>query len=134
MGFTNYDLIQSVNTLNKYVEYKLPQRISYAITKNLLRLREDEQCYSKMLEKIVTDYKDYFIKDKDGATEMASIGVPKVTDDVSDRYYKEIEDLLSMEIDVSLYKIDLDTFDYEEDKYDLLTANDMMELSRVLCE
>lgn len=134
MGFTNYDLIQSVNTLNKYVEYKLPQRISYAITKNLLRLREDEQCYSKMLEKIVTDYKDYFIKDKDGATEMASIGVPKVTDEVSDRYYKEIEDLLSMEIDVSLYKIDLDTFDYEEDKYDLLTANDMMELSRVLCE
>lgn len=134
MKITNYELIQILNTLNKYADRKLPQKISYAITKNILHLNEDNQCYTGMLEKSLNKFKEHFVKDDSGNVVMGKLGIPEVDQEVLDDYMTELNNLLAMEIDVDLYTIDESVFDYDDDKCDLLSANDMIALSEVLCK
>ena len=58
MKVTNMKLLTYVNILNKYADKKLPQKISYAITKNLMGLDTDFKCYSKELNKVLSHYED----------------------------------------------------------------------------
>lgn len=134
MKVTNMDLLTYVNILNKYADKKLPQKISYAITKNLMGLNEDFECYSKELNKVLSHYEDYFQKDENGELKVNESLIPILTDkDKTKEMVDELNELLAIEIDVNLYTISENVFDYEDDKYDSLSGLELFDLISVLC-
>lgn len=134
MVLKNYKLIQYNDTLMSYADKKLPQKICYAITKNLVLISNELEVYSKMLNKIVDSFEEFLIKDKNGDNEHYPSGLPMVDEKHEKEYTSQVEELLNHEIKVQFYHIDEDAFIYENsDRYDILSAIDIMKLSEILC-
>ena len=134
MKVRNIDLLNCNNVLNKYAEKHLPQKISFAITKNIITISKEIEPYKKSLSKVIEAYKDFFVKDDNGEIVTMSVGIPEVDTDHIDDYLKDVDDLLNIEIDVELYFIEDSAFDYEDsDRYDAMSAIDIMALQSVLC-
>lgn len=133
---TNFALICMLNTLNSYSEKKLPQKISYAITRNLILLKDDYDCYLKSLNKLFADYDKYIVRDENNNIMNNDIGIPIVDNSVAKEFNEEISNLLNIEIEIQLYCISEDVFDYEDNanRYDSLSAADIINLQAVLCE
>ena len=104
MKITNFELVNIVNALNSYTQKRLPQMISYAITKNLLTLNNDMVAYNKSLDKVIKDYEKYAIKNKDGEPVLMASGLPDVDEQHKESYVADINELLGIEIDVDLVK------------------------------
>ena len=135
MKIQNAILITYMNILGLYADKKLPQKICYAITKNILLIENELAAYQKSLSKIIEKYNDYIEKDENDETILLPIGVPQVDDKHKDDYIREINELLSIEVDVNLYKIDENNFDYvDSERYDILSAKDIITLRNILCE
>lgn len=132
MKCNNFDVISMSNVLNEYANKKLPQRISFAITKNIFKLSSDLECYSRELNKIIDSYKEHQ-KKEDGKVVMSPIGVPAVEDEYSEEYMQKIAELLNIEIEITLYTIDEAEFDYDGGNYDPLSAMDIIKLEKILC-
>lgn len=62
MKYRNIDVVQIVTFLDKISERKLPQKINYAIMRNLDSFQKENQFYEKSLNKIIESYKDFFSK------------------------------------------------------------------------
>lgn len=134
MKITNFELVNIVNALNSYTQKRLPQMISYAITKNLLTLNNDMVAYNKSLDKVIKDYEKYAIKNKDGEPVLMASGLPDVDEQYKESYVADINELLGIEIDVDLYTINEETFAYDDgDKYDALTPMEIVQLQSILC-
>lgn len=134
MEIKNYQLIGYNEILISYYEKRLPQKISYAITKNLMVFATEMDVYQKMLQRVLDDYKDYYIKDDTGNIKYYDSGLPMVQSDHEEEYMHRVEELLNNEIEVPIYKIDESLFSYEDsDRYDSLSAADIMRLTEVLC-
>ena len=119
-----------MHILKNFSEKKLPQKISYAIMKNIYIINKDAEIYEDSLRKIIDSYKDYTIKD-----EQLENGLPKVDDEHMEDYVSEINELLNFEVDIDLYYIDEDVFDYEDSaRYDAVSASDLIQLRAILCE
>ena len=130
MKVNNFTLVNMMNNLKRFGEKKLPQKISYAIMKNIYIINKDIEIYEKSLQKIIDSYKDYFVKD-----EILENGLPKVDDEHMEDYITEINELLAFEVDIDLYYIDEDVFDYEDsDRYDSISAADLIQLRMILCK
>lgn len=135
MKLTNFTVITMLNILDKFVKKKLPQKISYAITRNILLLQEDYHCYIKSLDKLFSDYDKYIVKDEKNHIMYNDIGIPIVENKVEKEFHQEIENLLNIEIEKDLYSISEESFDYEDttNRYDSLSAVDIMNLQAILC-
>ena len=135
MKIKNIDIVNITNLLGACSNKKLPQRIAYAIMKNMKVLDKDISIYQEMLRKIFDAYEQYSEKDKNGEIKLNEHGIPIVDKEHNDTFYNEINDLLSLEVDVEFYKIQEDAFDYDEgDRYDPLSVQEMINLYKVLCE
>ena len=135
MKIKNIDLISINQILNTYAEKKLPQKISFAITKNMMILSKDLEVYFKSLQKILDEYKEFYKKNQNGETVNLPIGVPEVDEGHMEEYIKELDELLGIEIEIELYTIDESVFDYDDTsgRYDVLTASDIIQLQNILC-
>lgn len=134
MKLQNIELINYSNVLNTFSEKHLPQKISFAITKNLITISKELEPYTESLNKVLEQYKDYFVKDKNGEVQNLSVGIPEVDIEHMDDYIKDIDDLLSAELDVNLYLVDEEIFDYEDsERYDAMSAKDIIALQTILC-
>lgn len=130
MKVNNFTLVNMMNNLKRFGEKKLPQKISYAIMKNIYIINKDIEIYEKSLQKIIDSYKEYFVKD-----ETLENGLPKVDDEHMEDYITEINELLAFEVDIDLYYIDEDVFDYEDsDRYDSISAADLIQLRMIICK
>lgn len=135
MKVRNIDLINYNNILNGFAEKHLPQKIGFAITKNIITISKELEPYQKSLEKVIENYKDFFVKDENDEIVRLSVGIPEVDTDHMDDYIKDVDELLSVEIDVELYTIEEAVFDYEDsERYDAMSATDILALRSVLCE
>lgn len=134
MKIKNVELVSVAQTLDLFAEKYLPQKISYAITRNITMIGSDLQCYSKSLDKILKTYNDFVVKDDKDKIVKLPIGVPKVDDEHIEEYLKEINELLNIEVDIDFYTIDDDLFDYEDNKYDPMSAKDILTLQKILCK
>ena len=135
MKITNIKLVNVANILDKYTKKKLPQKISYAITKNLMRISSEYGVYEAQLKKLFSEFDDHIKKDENGNMKMNDKGVPIVDSSVADKFYKELSDLLHIEIDIDLYQIDPDVFDYDDNgNYDPLSAEDIISLQSIICK
>lgn len=135
MKFTNFSVINMVKTLDSFAEKKLPQKISYAIIRNLMLLQKDYDCYIKSLNKIFSDYDEHIVRDENKNIMSNDIGIPIVDSEVAKEFNEEISNLLNIEIEIKLYCIPEEIFDYEDitNRYDPLSAVDIMNLQTVLC-
>lgn len=133
MKLSNLEILNSINMLDKFCSAKLPQRISYAITRNMMILQKEYVCYEKELQKLMEKYQDNFIKDEDGNIRHNESGVPMVEDSASPDFYADLSALLSIEIDVDIFTIPEELFDYDDGRYDTITARDILMLQKLLC-
>lgn len=134
MKIKNYTLISMMNTLQNYSSKKLPQKISYAITRNLMQFSKEYEVYDAQLNKIFETYSDRMVKDEEGNAKTNQNGIPMVGDEVSEEYMEQISDLLNIEIDLDIHYVDSEIFDYDDRGiYDSMSAQDIMVLMSILC-
>ena len=135
MIINNYSLVNRINILNKYGAKRLPQRISYAITKDLIVMEKEYDVYVKALNNLFNRYNESLIRDDNGEVIVDESGIPTVSDDSADEFRKELSDLLNIEIDIDIYTIDESCFDYDDNdgKYDALSSNDIRILQSIIC-
>lgn len=135
MKMTNFMLVNFMNTLEAFQDKKLPQKISYAITRNLMNISEEYQVYAAQLKKIFDAYADYIVRDEQGTIRYSPNGIPIVEEAVTEEFHEQLTDLLNIEFDMDMYLISLDIFDYEDKdrRYDVLSADDIMKLQMILC-
>lgn len=136
MKYKNIEVVSIVNFLNSISEKKLPQKISYAIMRNTSNFQKECNYYEQALKKILESYKDFFVKKSDDELVMTSIGVPLVDNKHMKEYTEEIQELLDIEVEIQIYKIDSKDFDYEDPngKYDVLTVKELLQLTNLFCK
>lgn len=136
MKYKNIEIVNIVNFLNSISEKKLPQKISYAIMRNTSNFQKECNYYEQALKKILEGYKDFFVKKSDDELVMTSIGVPLVDNKHMKEYTEEIQELLDIEVEIQIYKIDSKDFDYEDPngKYDVLTVKELLQLTNLFCK
>lgn len=135
MILKNKDILARVNVLDEYCTKRFPQRISYAITRNAKIFSDEVEFYNKELKKILDDYKEYYVNDENGKPKINEAnGLPIIDPEHSNDFMHEIMELLEIEVDVNPYFIREELFDYDDIKYDAMSAIDIMNLQNVLCE
>lgn len=135
MVLKNKDILAYVNTLNDYCGKRLPQRISYAITRNAKILSAEIDYYNEALKNILDNYKEYYVKNGNGEPQIDSAsGLPVVDSEHANDFMQEIFELLEIEVEVTPYFISESLFDYDDEKYDAMSAIDIMNLQNVLCD
>lgn len=134
MKLKNIDIINYMNFLTSMSEKKLPQKITYAIVRNLKIIKEEYDLYFESLNKMIKSYADNILKDKDGNVQMYQFGLPKVDKTVEEEYLKEANDLLGIEVEIDMFKIPEVTFNYENEKYDVLSVKELMGLIDLMGE
>lgn len=135
MKMTNMVLVNLINTLGSYSTYKLPQKISYAITKNIMTIQKEYNVYEQQMKKIFENFDQYTLKDENDNSLFEENGLPKIQKEHQDDFIKEMNELLKIEVDIALYYVDSTVFDYEDSpRFDPLTPNDIMMLQSILCK
>ena len=136
MKLRNIDMVVIMNNIEKFKDKKLPQRISYAITKNNMLLIEEQKVYKEEFNKITKEYNDYLIKDDKGNLKLNSNGIPMVEKEVEKEYLTKVNDLLGIEFEINLFKIDEQCLNYDDKvgKYDVLSPSEIMFLQSFLCK
>lgn len=135
MKTTNFVLVNMMNTLQNYSERKLPQKISYAITRNMMIISKECEVYDTQLKKIFEEYSEHMVKDENEELKLSESNLPIVDEDVKDEYNEQITDLLNIEVDIDMYYINSELFNYDDKGiYDAMSAHDIMILQSILCE
>lgn len=134
MKFTNYEIINALNILRKFADNKFPQKISYAITRNIKTLDAEYQEYQTQLKKILDEYKEYMLTDENGVQRLSPEGIPLVSDDKMGDYVNDINELLDYTSDITIHTVDDSAFDYDDARFDCLTPNDILMLQEIMCE
>lgn len=135
MKTNNFTIINLLNVLNNYANKRLPQKISFAITKNLMSVEKEYKVYEEQLKKIIGAYNQYIEKDENGNMTMEANGIPKINDEMQKIHFsEELSELLSIEVEFDLFTIDEDAFNYDDsDKYSSLTPAEIIQLQGILC-
>lgn len=135
MKMTNFTLVNMMNVLQSYSDKKLPQKISFAITRNLMKISKEYSVYDAQLKKLFESYSDHMVKDDDGNMQTYDSGIPIVDESIKAEFDEQISELLNIEIEVDMYYIDQDVFDYDDKGiYDAMSAQDIMVLQSILCK
>ena len=135
MKMTNFTLVNMMNVLQSYSDKKLPQKISFAITRNLMKISKEYSVYDAQLKKLFESYSDHMVKDDNGNMQTYDSGIPIVDDSIKAEFDEQISELLNIEIEVDMYYIDPDVFDYDDKGiYDAMSAQDIMVLQSILCK
>lgn len=134
MKMTNYTLVNLVNELQSFASKRLPQKISYAITRNIILTTNEYKIYETQLNKLMEEYSDDMVKDESGNLKINDAGIPEVNDSVKAEYFDKLAELLNLEIELNIYTIDESVFDYDDDdKYDSLSPKEIINLQSILC-
>ena len=133
---TNYDIIQILNLSKQFENKRFPQKISYAVMKNLITLTSESEVYTKQLQALQNKYKeaDKFILDKNGEPMMNENGIPLPKKEYEKDFFEELAELLNFEVELELYTVSEDALNYDDtDKYDVLTPVEMLTIMKLIC-
>lgn len=137
MKIKNITIVGTLNILNSFADKKLPQKISYAITRNLMLFQKEYQYYEVEMKKLEAKYDGSFVHTEKGEITRDQKGIPILsTNQEQEAYNKELYELLNIEIDIPVYYIDSGEFNYDNDagRYDIMSASDILTLQSVLCD
>lgn len=105
MKIKNIDIINRINGLGVVADLSLPVRLTYAIRKNARKLESEYNDYFESYTALKEKYKD---------------------DKESPEYTKELEELLSIEVEIEFYTVSEDIFDGFDISLQQLAALDFM--------
>lgn len=135
MSLTNIELVKMLSTLGPFKSKKLPQKISYAITKNIRNCKGEYEIYIEELNKIISRYKDFYIKDEKDELTIDENGLPVIDDEHKKEFQSDIMELLQFKVMVNVHTIPYDSFDYDDaGKYDVLTCDEILALQDIMCK
>lgn len=131
----NIELVNYSNRLERYAEMKLPQKLVYAIIRNIRIISKEYETYDKMLKSLFRKYEDSMIHDDSGEITYAKSGIPVVEESVRAEFLDELNDLLNLEVDVKFYTINESIFDFDnQNRYDALSIDDTLFLMKLMCD
>lgn len=134
MEKTYLEIVQTLNILHDFSEKKLPQKISHAITQNIIILLDHYQVYQIQLKKIYSDYTEYMETDNEGNVKCDEHGIPNVAESVYDEFRNQVMELLNIKVNYTPYYINENLFDYDDNGiYSPLSPNDNIILHSILC-
>jgi len=137
MKYKNLEIINIYQILDSLLGMKFPQKISYAIIKNLKKLQPEVDTYEMAFRQLEKKYDDDIKKDDDGEIIRADNGSPVFKlDGHFEDFREEYQELADIELDIDLYHIDEELFNYDDNngKYDVLAPKDIIILQSILCE
>ena len=132
----NIEIINAIKVLEKYADMKLPQKIIYAISRNMKFLNDEYKVYQESLGKLFKNYNDYAEKDDKGKIKFdPNSGFPVLIGEKDGEFKEELAELLNIDVEVKKYTINPEIFDYDDaGKYQLLTVHDINVLTNILCD
>lgn len=134
---TNYQLLVLRNILmGDILSRHLPQKLGYAIAMLNESLMTPLKCYADRLNAILKRYEEYFMLDENGKKILDErLGIPMIEDaETQNIYLQEVNELLQVETEISVCTVDETIFDYDDEKYDPVTAGEIIMLKNVLCK
>lgn len=135
-NMTNYELVQIVNTMKGLANKKYPQKISYTLMKAMIVLEKESEIYTKQLEALVKEYQeaDKIVLDKDRKPILNESGLPQIKKEYAEDFGKELTELLNFIVEIELPTLELEVFDYSDEKYDALTPAEMILVMNLTCK
>lgn len=135
MKISNFGMINIMNTLDEFGERKLPQKISYAITRTHMSAIKEYSYYEKELSKLFKSYDEFIKKDDEGNPTFNENGIPIIEGVKAEEFVAELNELLNIEVDLDIKTVSMDAFDYDDNgKYDILSPREIIILQSILCE
>jgi hypothetical protein len=108
MKLTNQDLLNSIPTLKKLSQEQLPIKISYVISKNIKNIEEELVVYEEERQKLLKQYAEL---DKEGKPKVNDKGHYVIKPENQLEFNKGVLELLGIETDVNISKIDLNALE-----------------------
>lgn len=132
MKITNRQAVDMINTLAEMSDKILPRKLSFAISKNMERLKIN--IYKPYDVERIKIIKAYAVMDEDGHQKTDSHGLPAYTD--RSAYEEELNALLEIENEFGMHTISEELLDQceKEEKYSDLTVKEYAALMKMLEE
>lgn len=108
MKVNNNKLVNSIDVLNKLTNLELPIKISYIISKNIIKIDNELKVYNKEREKLIDKYGE---RDAEGKLKVREDGNINIVDIES--WNKANNELLEIETEIDIQTIDLDNIDLD---------------------
>lgn len=134
MVLTNNDMVETMSKLWSISDKLLPQKISFAIAKNLLLLSKEYKNYEEKLKELLLSHEEDLQADENGKIITNDTGVPIIKSDCSSELRKEVQDLLDSAVEIEFHRTSFNAFDYfDNEKYDALSPEQIIALQKILC-
>ncbi|HLR35958.1 MAG TPA: hypothetical protein VK071_11615 [Tissierellales bacterium] len=108
MKLTNQELLNSIPTLQELSKEQLPIKISYTISKNIKIIEEELKIYEEERQKLIKKHAEL---DKEGKPKVNDNGNYIIKQENQLDFNKEVLELLNIETDVNICKVDLNALD-----------------------
>lgn len=108
MKITNQELLNSIPTLRKLSKEQLPIKISYTISKNIKNIEEELVVYEEERQKLIKKHAEL---DKEGKPKVNDNGNYVIKQENQLDFNGEVLELMSIETDVNISKIDLNALE-----------------------
>lgn len=103
MKLSNEKLVNSIGVLTKLTNMELPIKLSYAFSKNIIKIDRELVAYNKEREKLINKYGE---KDEEGNLKTKEDGTINILD--IDSFNKDLKEILEIETEVDIHLIDLE--------------------------
>lgn len=131
MKMTLNKVLEHYKNLAQLAEKKLPVKLSYAITKNLVKLQAEAELIEKSRLDLINQYAE---KNEDGEAKIKEDGTYSFGEN-RELFLKEYNDYLNTETDLDVYTVDfMELEKLENDRYDALSVAEIASLEFVLKE
>lgn len=101
---SNEKLVNSVQTLNTLTQQQLPITISYAISKNIVKIEEELKIYNTEKQKLIEKYS---VKDEEEKTKVGEDGTITIAEENIDMWNKDIAELFAIENEIDIHQIQI---------------------------
>jgi len=108
LKLTNQELLNSIPTLQELSKEQLPIKISYTISKNIKIIEEELKIYEEERQKLIKKHAEL---DKEGKPKVNDNGNYIIKQENQLDFNKEVLELLNIETDVNICKVDLNALD-----------------------
>lgn len=102
----NREIIEHINALGAFTKDKIPVKLSFAIVKNFNKLKSASDDYEQARMKLLEENSE---KKENGDIESGEDGNAKIID--IDKWNKEINELMNIEVDIDMHKVDFSILD-----------------------
>ncbi|MBS5885154.1 hypothetical protein [Clostridium sp.] len=104
MKISNEKLANSIEVLNKITTIELPIKLSYAFSKNIIKINRELEVYNKERQRLIEKYGE---KDEEGKLKVKENGNINILD--ADNFNKDIKEILEIENEIDIHIIDLES-------------------------